>query len=391
MELKTWKYAVSAIQELNPYLPGKPIEELERELGIEAGTTIKLASNENPLGASPKAIAAIQAKLNEYNNNPTDRMRTLELYPDGSGHHLKQKLADKLSTDNTRISTEQITLGNGSNDILDLIARTFLTIRRDAVFSEYAFAVYPIVTKAAGAGRHIAKAHPTDHTMPYGHNLKAMLHQIRGNTHIVFIANPNNPTGTWLNSDELEHFMQQVPVHVVVVIDEAYCEYVDHIAYPNTLEWLDNYPNLIVTRTFSKIHGLAGLRIGYSVSSPEIADLLNRVRQPFNVNSLALTAAEAALDDDGHVEKSAELNRNGLQQWEQACKQRELDYIPSVGNFITVKVGENAKLIYEAMLREAVIVRPVANYNLPQHLRITIGTKEQNERCIAALDKAMKL
>lgn len=394
MEEKTWKYAVPAIQELSPYLPGKPIDEVERELGLEAGKTLKLASNENPLGASPKAIAAMHDIINDYyldDNGITNAMRPLELYPDGSGHSLKQKLASKLSSDTSKILPEQITLGNGSNDVLDLIARTFLSVRRDAVFSEYAFAVYPIVTQATGAGAHIAKANPVDHRMPFGHDLNAMLHQIRGNTYLAFIANPNNPTGTWLNTNELEIFMQQVPGHVIVVVDEAYCEYVDRGVYPNTVEWLDKYPNLIVTRTFSKIYGLAGLRIGYSVSSPEIADLLNRVRQPFNTNALALAAAEAALDDDEHLEKSAAVNRDGLQQWVDACKQRGLDYIPSVGNFLTVKVGEHAALIYDAMLREGVIIRPIANYKLPHHLRITIGTKEQNDRCITALDKVMNL
>ncbi len=394
MEQKTWKYAVSAIQELNPYLPGKPIEEVERELGLEQGTTLKLASNENPLGASPKAIAAVHDSLNDYyldSSNTSRTMRALELYPDGSGHSLKKKLAKKLSSDNNKISPDQITLGNGSNDVLDLIARSFLTIRRDAVFSEYAFAVYPIITKAVSAGMDIAEANPEDHRMPYGHDLNAMLHQIRGNTYIVFIANPNNPTGTWLNKNELDNFMQQVPSHVIVVVDEAYCEYVDRGVYPNTVDWLSKYPNLIVTRTFSKIYGLAGLRIGYSVSSPEIADLLNRVRQPFNVNSLALLAAEAALDDDEHVARSKRSNLEGLEQWMSACKKRQIDYIPSVANFLTIKVGEHAALIYEALLREGVIVRPIANYNLPQHLRITIGTEEQNNRCIAALDKVMNL
>jgi histidinol-phosphate aminotransferase len=380
MEDRTWKYAVQAIQELNPYLPGKPIEEVERELGLESGTTLKLASNENPLGASPKAVAAIEKSLT-----------SLALYPDGSAYHLKQKIADKLSSEQTTISSEQITLGNGSNDVLDLIARTFLTVRRDAVFSEYAFAVYAIVTKAAGAGAHIAKAHPITHSMPYGHDLNAMLRQIRGNTHVVFIANPNNPTGTWLNENELERFMRQVPKHVAVVIDEAYCEYVDRGVYPKTLQWLDKYPNLIVTRTFSKIYGLAGLRLGYAVSSPEIADLLNRVRQPFNINSLALIAAEAALDDDDYVIESIKINQQGLQQWRDACKRQALEYIPSVGNFLTIKVGEHANLIYEALLREGVIVRPVANYGLPHYLRITIGTEEQNTRCINALIKVMNL
>ena len=380
MEDRTWKYAVSAIQELTPYLPGKPIEELERELGLEVGTTLKLASNENPLGASPKAISAL-----------ANAQQALELYPDGSAYRLKQKLADKLSSDQLKISTEQITLGNGSNDVLDLIARTFLSVRRDAVFSEYAFAVYQIVTQAAGAGAHIAKANPVTHSMPYGHDLSAMLRQIRGNTHVVFIANPNNPTGTWLHKNELARFMQQVPKHVAVVIDEAYCEYVSQGIYPQMLHWLNKYPNLIITRTFSKIYGLASLRIGYAISSPEIADLLNRVRQPFNVNSLALIAAEAALDDDEHVERSVKINQQGLQQWQTVCQQLGLDYIPSVGNFLSVNVGKKAEKIYQALLAEGVIVRPIANYGLSDYLRITIGTEAQNTRCIEALKKVINL
>ena len=381
MEDKTWKYAVSAVQELRPYLPGKPIETVERELGLATGKTLKLASNENPLGASPKAVAAIA-------NMPA----TLALYPDGSAYRLKQKLADKLSSKQTHISSDQITIGNGSNDVIDLIARTFLTVGRDAIFSEYAFAVYQIVIQAAGAKSHIAKANPITHSsMPYGHDLSAMLRQIRGNTHVVFIANPNNPTGTWLHKNELERFMRQVPKHVVVVIDEAYCEYVNQGIYPKTLDWLTSYPNLIITRTFSKIYGLASLRIGYAISSPEIADLLNRVRQPFNVNSIALVAAEAALDDDEYVAKSIEVNRQGLQQWEMACGQIKRSYLPSVGNFLTIHVGKNAQKIYEALLREGIIVRPIANYGLPDYLRFTIGTEAQNTRCIEALKKVINV
>jgi histidinol-phosphate aminotransferase len=381
MEDKTWKYAVSAVQELNPYLPGKPIEEVERELDLEVGKTLKLASNENPLGASPKAIAAIATM-----------QPALELYPDGSAYRLKQKLADKLSSSKTLISPAQITLGNGSNDVIDLIARTFLTVGRDAIFSEYAFAVYKIVIQAAGAQAHIAKANPITHSsMPYGHDLSAMLRQIRGNTHVVFIANPNNPTGTWLHENELERFMRQVPKQVIVVIDEAYCEYVDEGIYPETLNWLKKYPNLIITRTFSKIYGLASLRIGYAISSPEIADLLNRVRQPFNVNSIALVAAEAALDDDEHVENSAKTNRQGLQQWHTFCEQLKLDYLPSVGNFLTIKLGKNAQEIYQALLQEGIIVRPIANYGLAEYLRFTMGTEAQNTRCIEALKKVINL
>jgi len=381
MEDKTWKYAVSAVQELSPYLPGKPIEEVERELGLAVGNTLKLASNENPLGASPKAIAAIATMP-----------PALALYPDGSAYRLKQKLADKLSSSQTPISPAQITLGNGSNDVIDLIARTFLTVGRDAIFSEYAFAVYKIVTQAAGAQAHIAKANPITHSsMPYGHDLGAMLRQIRGNTHVVFIANPNNPTGTWLHKNELERFMNQVPKQVIVVIDEAYCEYVSEGIYPKTLNWLEKYPNLIITRTFSKIYGLASLRIGYAISSPEIADLLNRVRQPFNVNSIALVAADAALDDDEHVDNSAKINRQGLQQWQTVCEQLKLDYLPSVGNFLTIKLGKNAQKIYQALLQEGIIVRPIANYGLADYLRFTIGTEAQNTRCIKALKKVINL
>lgn len=381
MEDKTCKYAISAIQALTPYLPGKPIEEMEHELGLKAGKTLKLASNENPLGASAKALTAI-----------AEMQTSLALYPDGSSYRLKQKLADKLSSPQTQITPEQIMVGNGSNDVIDLIARTFLTVGRDAIFSEYAFIVYKIVTQATGAKAHIAKANPITHSkMPYGHDLNAMLRQIRGNTHVIFIANPNNPTGTWLHKNELERFMQQVPKQVIVVVDEAYCEYVDESIYPETLHWLKKYPNLVITRTFSKIYGLASLRIGYAISSPEIANLLNRVRQPFNVNSIALVAAEAALDDEEHIKRSAKINRLGLQQWQDACQQLQLNYLPSVGNFITIKVGNTAQKIYEALLQEGVIVRPLANYGLVDYLRFTIGTEAQNARCIELLKKVIDL
>ncbi|MEE9350822.1 MAG: histidinol-phosphate transaminase [Thiotrichaceae bacterium] len=363
--------ALQGIQGLHPYQPGKPIEELERELGVT--NTLKLASNENPLGASSNALRAIQ-----------DPLQTLHLYPDGGGFSLKDKLAEVLS-----VTPEQVTLGNGSNDVLDLIARCFLSEGRNAVFSEHAFAVYPIVTQAVGAESKVATAHPVTHSMPYGHDLDAMLALIDDNTSVVFIANPNNPTGTWMSSDELESFMQRVPEHIIVVVDEAYFEYVTEEEYPDTMQWLEHYPNLIVTRTFSKIYGLAGLRIGYSVSNPQIADLLNRVRQPFNVNSIAMAAATAALDDLEQLQMSVQVNTAGLLQWEQACHKNEWSYIPSVGNFICVDVGLDANKVYEGLLREGVIVRPIANYNLPHHLRITVGLEEQNTRCITAINKVL--
>lgn len=367
-----WQLAVSGVQKLQPYQPGKPIEELERELGIT--NILKLASNENPLGASPRAQAALA--------NP---LQTLELYPDGSGYQLKAAIARKLG-----LQSSQITLGNGSNDVLDMIARAYLDNSRAAVFSEYAFAVYPIVTLAVGAELRIAKANPADHaTMPYGHNLANLLAAIDANTRVVFIANPNNPTGTWLDKAELHAFLTQVPADVIVVIDEAYTEYVQETAFPNALQWLEEFPNLVVTRTFSKIYGLAGLRVGYAVSNPAVADMLNRVRQPFNVNSLALAAAEAALDDDAFLQRSVTANTAGLQQWFTACAENHWEYIPTVGNFITINCQRPAAPLYDALLREGVIVRPIGGYGMLQHLRITIGTEAQNNRCINALKKVL--
>lgn len=364
--------AVSGVQKLQPYQPGKPIEELERELGVT--NILKLASNENPLGSSPKVQAALA--------NP---LKTLELYPDGSGYQLKAALAAKVG-----LQTSQITLGNGSNDVLDMVARAYLDNSRAAVFSEYAFAVYPIVALAVGAELRAAKANPADHaTMPFGHNLPNLLAKIDAKTRVVFIANPNNPTGTWLDKAALHAFLQQVPPDVVVVIDEAYTEYVQEAAFPNALQWLDEFPNLVVTRTFSKIYGLAGLRVGYAASNPAIADMLNRVRQPFNANSLALAAAEAALDDDEFLQRSVQTNTAGLQQWFAACAEHAWAYIPTVGNFITIDCKRPAAPLYEALLREGIIVRPIGGYGMPQHLRITIGTEVQNSRCIKALQKVL--
>jgi histidinol-phosphate aminotransferase len=361
--------AVSGVQGLNPYLPGKPVEELERELGIN--NILKLASNENPLGPSEKVLKALQA----------DQL-DVEIYPDGNGFILKQALAEKLE-----VQQEQITLGNGSNDILDMIARVFLCQGREAIFSQYAFAVYPIATQAVGAVSKIAPALSIDHElMPYGHDLDAMLALISEKTRVIFIANPNNPTGTWLDKNTLKTFMEQVPKTIIVVMDEAYFEYVNETDYPDTLQWLDDFPNLIVTRTFSKIYGLASLRVGYAICSEEIADLLNRVRQPFNVNTFSLVAATTALEDEAHIKQCANLNRAGLAFWRITCKERKLSFIPTVGNFITIDMGQDAMPVYNALLREGIIVRPLANYNLPHHLRITIGTMEQNTRCLSALD-----
>ena len=360
--------ALLQIRQLQPYSPGKPVEELERELGISHA--IKLASNENPLGYSP-LVAEVLASASEH----------IELYPDANAYYLKQRLAQKLG-----VEQNQITIGNGSNDVLDLVARSFLDRDAAAIYSQYAFMVYAMVTQACGAQAQVADAMGPSTAQPYGHDLDAMRVLIRDNTRVIFIANPNNPTGTWLQSDELKFFIEQVPAHIAIVIDEAYFEYVDVERYPDSLQWLEQYPNLIVTRTFSKIYGIAGLRIGYSVSSAEVCDLLNRVRQPFNGNTLALAAARVALDDEAFVEQSRRSNQQGLQLMQAWFDKREIDYIPSAGNFLTVRFGDNSAQVYQQLLERGVIVRPVGNYKLPDFLRISVGSKPQLEQMFAALE-----
>lgn len=357
--------AVPGVTHLKPYVPGKPISELERELGIT--DSVKLASNENPLGCSELAKAAIQAELAQVG-----------LYPDGGGVELRAALAARHG-----IEPNRITLGNGSNDVLDMIARVFLASGYESLFSQYAFAVYPISSQAVGATLNIVPA------KDYGHDLEEMLNRVGEKTRVIWIANPNNPTGTWLNGEELEGFIAAVPSNVIVVVDEAYIEYVDEPDYPDASQWLDKYPNLIVTRTFSKSYGLASLRVGYGLAHPDITDLLNRVRQPFNVNSMALAAAKAALEDQAFIQRSVEMNRAGMAQMTGAFETMGLDYIPSVGNFITVDVGRPAGEVDQGLLRAGCITRPVANYGLPNHLRITIGTEPENSRVLAALQQVL--
>ena len=362
--------ATKGVQSLSPYQAGKPIEELKREYGVS--DVIKLASNENPLGPGEKVLSAIQNELAE-----------LSRYPDGNAFALKETLAKKHSVD-----VKQITIGNGSNDILEILTRAFVTPEHEIIFSQHAFVVYPIVTQAVGAKAVVVPA------KDWGHDLVAMQQAITDKTRVIFIANPNNPTGTWLGKKVLSSFLQAVPKDVLVVLDEAYFEFADNDIgaedYPSGIELGKQYPNLIVTRTFSKAYGLAGLRIGYSISDTQIADALNRVRQPFNVNSLALKAAEVAVADTEYLEKGLKLNANGMEQLITSFEKMGLSYIPSVGNFICVNVGENAMKVYDALLYEGVIVRPVANYEMPEYLRITIGTEKENERFITALKKVLK-
>lgn len=377
-----YNLAVSGVQKLVPYTPGKPIAELERELGLtqttvrEGGSVaigrepmrlIKLASNENPLGPGKKALAAIQETLKD-----------LALYPDGNGFDLKSALAEKYAVD-----TSQITLGNGSNEILELVARAFLTQGLEVVFSQHAFAVYPLVTQAAGATAVVAPA------LAYGHDLAAMLQRVTDKTRLVFIANPNNPTGTLLSHESLKTFIQALPDTCICVLDEAYCEFAGDKSANNSISWLKDYPNLLITRTFSKAYGLAGLRIGYGLSSPQLADILNRVRQPFNNNMLALVAATAALADTEHLQNTLAVNAQGMAFITEGFKNLGLDWVPSAGNFVLVDLKQSALPIYEALLGKGVIVRPVGVYELPNHLRITIGTSAENQLFLQALTEVL--
>jgi histidinol-phosphate aminotransferase len=352
------------IRHISPYLPGKPITELAREMGIPVENIVKLASNENPLGMSPRARVAVEQAI-----------AGVERYPDQ--FDLIKALADRSG-----LAQEQIVLGNGSNDVLDLAARVFLAPGRSAVLAQHAFAVYPLATLTTGAQCIVV---PAKH---YGHDLDAMRAAIRPDTRIVWIANPNNPTGNFLPYPEVKAFLAKVPAEVAVVLDEAYTEYLAPADRVDTLAWIREFPNLIVTRTFSKVYGLAGLRVGYAAASPEVADLMNRVRQPFNVNNLALAAAIAALDDHAFLAESYQLNRRGMEQLVAGIKQLGLEHIPSHGNFLTFKVSDGAT-VNQKLLRQGVIVRPIGGYGLPNHLRVTIGLERENAAFLAALVKAL--
>jgi len=352
------------IRSISPYVPGKPISELARQMGLAADAIVKLASNENPLGMSPKAKAAVAKAIAGG-----------ERYPDQ--FELIRALSDRLG-----VAAEQIVLGNGSNDVLDLAARVFLAPGRSAVFAEHAFAVYPLATLATGAECIVV---PARH---YGHDLAAMRAALRPETRLVWIANPNNPTGTFVPAAELRTFLDSVPADVAVVLDEAYNEYLSPADRADSLGWIAALPNLIVTRTFSKVYGLAGLRVGYAVASPEVADLMNRVRQPFNVNNLALAAAVAALDDHLFLAESYDLNRRGMEQLIAGVKHLGLEHIPSHGNFVTIRVGD-AAAVNGKLLRQGVIVRPVAGYGMPEHLRVSVGLERENARFLEALERAL--
>jgi histidinol-phosphate aminotransferase len=354
------------IRDIAPYQPGKPIAELAREMGLNEASIIKLASNENPLGMSPAALEAIEQALPD-----------LALYPDGSGYALKQTIAKKFG-----VSVEQIVLGNGSNDVLEFMARSFLRPGLDAIYSQHAFAVYPLVVKAIGARGIEVPA------KQFGHDLDAMRAAVTPNTRIIFVANPNNPTGTYIPAAPLRAFIKSLPENILVVLDEAYTEYLPQQHASQSMAWLKEFPHLVISRTFSKAYGLAGLRVGFGVAHADLIAMMNRVRQPFNVNSLALAAAEAALNDDEFVQRSYALNQVGMAQLLAGFSKLGLHHIPSFGNFVSVKVGKAAD-VYQKLLRAGVIVRPVASYGMPEYLRVTIGLHGQNQTFLTALKNAL--
>ena len=353
------------VSDLIPYVPGKPVEELERELGITG--SIKIASNENPLGPSGLAVEAALKAINEVNR-----------YPDGDCFYLKRKLADKLG-----VNESNLIIGNGSNEVIEIIARTYLSENDEAIYGQHAFIVYPIVTQAVGA-KHVVSPMPD-----LVHNLDDFASRITEKTKIIFLANPNNPTGTIFKRNEFDNFLRRVPDEIIVIVDEAYFEYVDDLEYTDSLQYQQNRNNIVTVRTFSKIYGLAGLRVGYGVGSEDLISYVNRVREPFNVNSIAQAAAEAALDDTEHIENTKSVNRAGLDYLIEHFNKMGVKYTPSFTNFILINLENDPMPLYNKLLKEGVIVRPVGGYGLKSHLRVSIGLESENKRFISALKKVL--
>ena len=358
------QFANQFVCDLVAYEPGKPIEETARELGLDPETIVKLASNENPLGPAPAAIEAMKSEA-----------AGVHIYPDGGGYKLRQALADHHN-----LGLENVVLGNGSNEIIELLCHCFLNPKAELIAAEHAFVVYKLMATLFGA-KYVEVADPD-----FIHDLEGMADAINEDTRLVFIANPNNPTGTMVNQEALDRFMDRLPEHVVAVLDEAYYEFLDDA--PDTVKYVREGRNVCVLRTFSKAYGLAGLRIGYGLASPQVAAILQKARQPFNANAMAQAAALAAMNDSEHVAKTMEVNRTGLAFYEQAFAARDLEYVPSAANFVLVKVGDGDDL-FAKMLRKGVIVRAMSGYKLPEWVRISIGTMPENERCIEVLDEVL--
>jgi histidinol-phosphate aminotransferase len=348
------------------YQPGRPIEEVARELDLPASSIIKVASNENPLGPSPKALAAMERVL-----------KNVHLYPDGNAFYLKQKLAEKLG-----VETGNLILGNGSNEIIEFVGHALMSPGSDVIVSQYCFAIYPIVAKLFGANVISVPA------KNYGHDLPAMVKAITPNTKVIFVANPNNPTGTLAPREDVVHLINNVPKNVLLVMDEAYFEFLNDSVDLLPLIRNGQKPNLLLMRTFSKIFGLAGLRVGYGIAVPELISALEKVRQPFNINSIAQAAALAALDDDEHLQKTRANNFNGRHFLENELRKLKLEYVPSAANFILLRVGDGQK-IFNELQKLGVITRPMGGYQLPEWIRVSVGTPAENERCIEALKKCL--
>ncbi len=359
--------APANIRAIAPYQGGKPISELAREMGLNEADIVKLASNENPLGMSPKAQMALE-----------DALAEISRYPDGNSFALRDAVSHKYG-----VQAAQIVFGNGSNDILELAARAFLSPGDEVIYSQHAFAVYPLVTQAAGATGVVVPA------IDFGHDLPGFLKAMTPKTKLIFVANPNNPTGTLIGKAVLKDFLRQVPKSIVVVLDEAYDEYLSENDKSEAISWLGEFENLIISRTFSKAYGLAGLRVGFGLMHASLADLMNRVRQPFNVNSLAQVAATVSLQDEDFVARSYAANQAGMAQVTQGLAKLGLSFIPSFGNFVSFKVS-NAGAVNQALLKHGVIVRPVANYEMPDYLRVSIGLFSENARFLDVLEKILE-
>jgi histidinol-phosphate aminotransferase len=355
------QYANRFVCDLVAYEPGKPIEETARELGLDPSQIVKVASNENPLGPSPMAKSAMRLAIEESH-----------IYPDGGGYSLRSTLAETLG-----LGSENIILGNGSNEIIELLCHTFLNRDSELIAAKHAFVVYKLMATLFGAN-YVEVPDPE-----FTHDLDAMADAITPNTRLVFIANPNNPTGTMVDQSAIDRFMARLPEHVIAVFDEAYIEFPD--SAPDTLRYVREGRNVCVLRTFSKIHGLAGLRVGYGIAPPHLAGLLQKARQPFNVNAIAQAAALAALADTQHTERTRQVNREGMAFYENAFRERGLEYVPSHANFLLVKTG-NGDQLFRDMLKQGVIVRAMSSYKLPEWIRISIGTAAQNARVMEVFD-----
>ena len=355
---------------LKPYEPGLPLEQTQKKLGLEK--VIKLASNENPLGPSPKALDLLKGKLNSFSSD-------LNRYPDGNAYDLKEAISKKYSVD-----MNQITIGNGSNDLIEFVSRCFLGEGKKAIYSQHGFAIYPLAIKSTGAVPIKSKA------KNWGHDLELMKDLVDDKTKLIFIASPNNPTGTAKTLQEIKDFLNNLPEDILVFLDQAYFEYIEGTEFDIPFSLIDDYPNLVISRSFSKAHGLAALRLGFCISNPELSNYLNRVRQPFNANSLALNLGKIALSDQEHIDKSVKINSSGMERVKMAFDSFNYSYIESWGNFISFDAKQDSDNAFQYFLKKGVILRSLKVYEMPQHLRVSIGTEEEMDFFLKVLEEYEK-